>query len=214
VRNVAGFREFGDILRPEDWTTFAQMGTEGSTSPGSPAPVTTLSPWRSEGVSAPDSLDSSPNGDWDSSHRLRPYPRCPVTATTFCLVGIGMYGLLSIADFVLTFALIQTSGGLAYESNPVAAACLERHGWDGLAVFKIGGVVAFVGSVGLLTRYRPKVAAGLVVIGCAVLLGVTNYSHSMLGEVRRERAERHHLYRSVMTEAHDERLVAWIPTRY
>ena len=80
--------------------------------------------------------------------------------------------LLSVADLKLTSALLHAGGG-AYESNPVAAACLEQHGWHGLALYKAAGVVAFAGALCLLIRRSPKVAAGVVTFGCAVLLSLS-----------------------------------------
>jgi hypothetical protein len=81
------------------------------------------------------------------------------------------------------------AGGGAYESNPVAAACLERHGWHGLALYKAAGVVAFAGTLVLLIRRSPKVAAGVVTFGCAVLVAVTTYSHNLLVDTHRENEE-------------------------
>lgn len=107
------------------------------------------------------------------------------------VLGLGLYALLSVADWVLTFALLRLHPG-AFESNPVAAACLEQHGWPGLAVYKTGGVLMFVGAVYLLARRRPAVALGVVAVGCAALLWVTTYTHGLIREeyrVQRELAE-------------------------
>jgi len=57
-----------------------------------------------------------------------------VTTKRLALLGLGFYAVLSVVDFVFTFALIRLSGGAAYEANPVAAAWLDRFGWPGLAV--------------------------------------------------------------------------------
>lgn len=119
------------------------------------------------------------------------WPGCRVTAKRLCLFGLGFYAVLSVVDFVFTFALIRLSGGTAYESNPVAAAWLDRYGWSGLAVFKALVVLIFAGSVAVILCRRPQVAAGVVTLGCAVLLWVTAYSHDMIQDVRRELAERH-----------------------
>jgi uncharacterized protein DUF5658 len=108
--------------------------------------------------------------------------------STYCAVGFAVYAFLSAVDLKLTAALLHANPG-AYESNPFAAACLERHGWDGLAAYKIAGVVAFAGALCLLARRRPKAAAGVVTFGCAVLLAVTTYSHGLLVDSRRQSAE-------------------------
>jgi hypothetical protein len=101
-------------------------------------------------------------------------------------LGLGLYALLSAADWTLTFALLRAHPG-AFESNPVAAACLERHGWGGLALYKAGGVLMFVGAVYLLARRRPVVAAGVVGVGCAALLSVVTYTHGLICEAHQQR---------------------------
>jgi Domain of unknown function (DUF5658) len=103
----------------------------------------------------------------------------------YCWAGLGLYCLLSAGDWMLTFALLQLNGS-AYESNPVAAACLEQYGWRGLALYKAAGVVVFLGAVVLLMRRKPAVGAAVVTLGCAVLLSVTTYSHKLIVESRHE----------------------------
>jgi hypothetical protein len=102
--------------------------------------------------------------------------------------GVGLYALLSAADWLLTFALLRSHPG-AVEVNPLAAACLDRYGWDGLAMYKFGGVVIVTGAVILLARRRRGVAAGIIVLGCAVLLTVTVYTHQLLCASYHERDE-------------------------
>ncbi len=99
--------------------------------------------------------------------------------------GLGLYALLSVVDWMLTFALLRINN-LAVESNPLAAAWLDRYGWRGLALFKAVGVGVFAVTVLLLLRRRPAVAAGVVTLGCAVLLMVTTYSHRLICESHRE----------------------------
>ena len=100
-------------------------------------------------------------------------------------MGLGLYSLLSVTDWVMTFALLRLSPE-AFEANPFASACLERHGWGGLALYKAGGVLVFVGSVFLISRRRPAVAMGTVTFGCAVLLSVAFYSHQLICQASRE----------------------------
>jgi hypothetical protein len=101
----------------------------------------------------------------------------------YCWLGLACYIALSATDLLFTSALLRGNCE-AYESNPVAAAFLERHGMRGLALYKMGGVVVFLGAVVLLARYRPKVAAGLVTLGCSVILSVVMYSHALIREAR------------------------------
>jgi hypothetical protein len=98
-----------------------------------------------------------------------------------------------VADLQLTAALLTANSG-AYESNPFAAACLEQYGWHGLAMYKAAGVVAFAGAVFLLVQRRPKVAAGVVTFGCAVLVAVTTYSHGLIVDSHRQPVSADHVY--------------------
>lgn len=109
----------------------------------------------------------------------------------FCLLGLGTYVALSAADFILTFALLKLSDGIAYESNPIAAACLDQHGWLGLAAFKSALVLVFVASVGYIMTKRKQVGACLAVYGCAMLCSVLIHSQQLIGEARHEIATRH-----------------------
>jgi hypothetical protein len=108
---------------------------------------------------------------------------------TYCALGVILYVVLSLADLVLTAALLGTDGE-AYEANPIAAAFLERHGWSGLALFKAAGVTVFVAAVVLLARRRRQLAAAVVTFGCLVLIGVTWHTHRLIVESRRENAAR------------------------
>jgi hypothetical protein len=109
----------------------------------------------------------------------------------FFWAGLGLYALLSVADWMLTFALLRIHPG-AVESNPLAAACLEQHGWRGLALYKTGGVLVFTAAVVLLLRRRPAIATSVVGAGCAALLWVTIYSHGLLCQAHREAEDRAH----------------------
>ncbi len=108
----------------------------------------------------------------------------------FCLIGLGFYVALSVVDFILTFALLKLSDGIAYESNPIAAAFLEAHGWHGLAAFKAALVLVFVGTVGFVSTRKKWVGAALAVYGCAILSSVVVYSQELIGEARQEIATR------------------------
>ena len=103
----------------------------------------------------------------------------------YCWIGLCLYAALSVADWTLTYTLLETHPG-ASESNPVAAAFLEKHGWSGLAVFKALVVAVFAGAVVLILNRRPNVAAVVTTLGCAALVWVTTYSQGLLTEYRSE----------------------------
>jgi hypothetical protein len=103
--------------------------------------------------------------------------------------GLGLYAVLSAADLLLTSALLRLNPA-AFESNPLAAAWLERHGWGGLAVYKALTVAVFIVAVMLLARRRRGVAVGVVGFGCTALLWVTIYSHGLLCQSHREATDR------------------------
>src|SRR5918994_2156179 len=96
------------------------------------------------------------------------------------LAGVVAFALLSLTDFVQTYALITRGEGTVYEANPVAGAWLERHGWSGLAAFKLGAVAVFAGAAVLLAIRRPRAGAGVLALGCLALLSVTFYSSRLL----------------------------------
>lgn len=100
-------------------------------------------------------------------------------------MGLGVYVLLSVTDWVMTSTLLRAHPG-AVEANPLAAACLKHFGWNGLALFKAVGVLVFVGSLLYVATRRPVVAGLVAVGGCAVLLAVTIYSHGLLVETHRD----------------------------
>lgn len=105
-------------------------------------------------------------------------------------IGVGMclFVVLNITDWMLTFALLRIEP-TATESNPVAAVCLKRYGWDGLAIYKACAMVVFLSAVILIARRRPKVAGRVLVFACSALLAVTVYTHELICETHRLRKE-------------------------
>ncbi len=111
------------------------------------------------------------------------------TRTRLLLTGLAIFAVLSVTDFIQTYALISGSDGAVYEANPVANAWLERHGWNGLAAFKVGVVLVFTATAVLITLRRPRAGAGVIALGCAALLVVTLYSHQLLARSEQHRRE-------------------------
>lgn len=87
-----------------------------------------------------------------------------------------LFALLSLADLVLTWWLLNHAGSLVYESNPVAGWCLATAGWFGLVAFKVGLVALVLGLVALVGRSRPRIGRTVLTFGCAVLVLVVGYS--------------------------------------
>src|SRR5262245_5881822 len=96
----------------------------------------------------------------------------------FLYLALGAFALLSAADFALTRHLLENSGS-TYEANPVANWLLQRHGWSGLAAFKVavGLLVAVV--VATIYFYRPRAAQRLLAFGCSALAIVVLYSGAL-----------------------------------
>jgi hypothetical protein len=84
--------------------------------------------------------------------------------------------LLSLADLTLTWALIGDGLGSIYESNPVAAWCLQGYGWAGMAMFKALMVLTSGGLSEIISRYRPCIGGRVLVVGCLITASVVLYS--------------------------------------
>jgi uncharacterized membrane protein YhaH (DUF805 family) len=92
------------------------------------------------------------------------------------LTLLSIFVILSILDFAFTMFLVQGSGGVIYESNPIANWFLQHLGWIGLAGFKLS-LVAFVAWAALMvSRWRPRLSLGVLSLGCVVMMPVVGYS--------------------------------------
>jgi hypothetical protein len=90
--------------------------------------------------------------------------------------GLLLFAAFSLADFALTWALLERAPGCAHEINPIASWWLAHFGMPGLAGFK-GSMVVIVAALALcVARYRPQAARRIVVFGCCTLLAVVLYS--------------------------------------
>jgi hypothetical protein len=86
------------------------------------------------------------------------------------------YGILSVLDLLLTWRLVQASGGQIYESNPVASAWLSSYGWQGLILFKASMVVLIGVVVLLISLHRPDYGGRILIFACSVTAAVVLYS--------------------------------------
>jgi hypothetical protein len=96
---------------------------------------------------------------------------------------VSLFFLLSMADFVLTWLLLQRQPESVYESNPVAGWFLNQFAWGGLAAFKAGTAAAVVTLIAVISFYRPRAGSLVLNFGCSALLGVVSYSGYLLWSV-------------------------------
>src|SRR5262245_24142327 len=94
------------------------------------------------------------------------------------IYALMAFAILSAADFALTRHLLHGSD-TAYEANPVAGWLLARHGWGGLALFKVAIALVFVGLAAVVHWHRPRAAKQLLGFGCAALALVVIYSAAL-----------------------------------
>jgi hypothetical protein len=122
----------------------------------------------------------------------------------YCWIGVSVYLVLSASDLMMTVSLLK-SDREAYESNPVAAACLQQYGWPGLVVYKSSAAFLTVFAVVFLVRIRPAIGAGVITFGCLVLLSVTTYSRQLIQEseqhAQREQEARWPIVRNQFAES-------------
>jgi hypothetical protein len=90
-----------------------------------------------------------------------------------------LFVLLSLADFALTWALIEHQGEGIYEGNPVARWWLAAYGWPGLFIFKAAAVSAAVGLAVIIARHRPRLGDHVLHFGCAALAATLVYSGTL-----------------------------------
>ena len=73
--------------------------------------------------------------------------------------------LLSVVDLLLTGWLLVGEGPF-FEANPLAAWCLQRFGWGGLAGLKAASLLLTAAGIAVLARRRPWIARGILAVGC------------------------------------------------
>ncbi|MCI0376353.1 MAG: DUF5658 family protein [Gemmataceae bacterium] len=99
-----------------------------------------------------------------------------------------LFALLSLLDLTLTWWLLEHSGRIVYEANPIARWWLSELGWLGLAAFKTGIVLVVITLTLVISRKRPQLAARIQVFGCVVLAVVVCYSAVLGGTAKTESA--------------------------
>src|SRR6267378_546486 len=103
---------------------------------------------------------------------------------TFFVPQLALFTLLNAADLLVTRLLLGQGLATVYEGNPVAAWLLGRHGWVGVAFFKLATALLVAGAAAAVFARRPRLGVGVLAFGCATLAGVVVYSVALLGTTR------------------------------
>lgn len=82
-------------------------------------------------------------------------------------IGIGVLILAHLADYG-TFAIMVVRRGLGMELNPIVVTIAEEHGFALLTVAKFATVLLVAATFLIVSRTRPKVAAGVLAVGVFV----------------------------------------------
>jgi hypothetical protein len=101
---------------------------------------------------------------------------------------IGLFVILSLADFALTWWLIERSGRQVFEDNPVADELLTYHGWLGLALFKVATVLVVIVATSMVARRRPRTARHVLRFACAAAAFVILHG-TIVGQTAKTRDE-------------------------
>lgn len=96
-----------------------------------------------------------------------------------------LFVLLSLADLLLTWWLLDHSRGQVYERNPIALWWLTHHGWLGMIAFKASVVLLVLGLAAIISRSRPRSGGFVLRFACSALLLVVFYSASLCQTVSR-----------------------------
>src|SRR5262245_15702856 len=99
-----------------------------------------------------------------------------------------LFGLLSVADLVLTLHLLQQGNGRVYESNPLAGWWLARLGSFGLALYKVLCVLLFGTLILTISRLNPRTGGRVLVFGCVAVAVVVCYSGCLLADTHKAAA--------------------------
>jgi len=98
---------------------------------------------------------------------MRRFLTCP---GTFAFIA------LSLSDLASTWWLLERSGRVVCEGNPVADWWLSHYGWPGLAGFKASMVLLVICVTTIISRQRPRVASRTLGFACATLALVMLHS--------------------------------------
>ena len=129
---------------------------------------------------------------------------------------LALFGVLSLADLLLTLRLVHVSGGEVYESNPLASAWLELYGGTGLVIFKALAMTLVAGVALYISFHRPRAAGKVLGFACLATGLVVVYSCYLVGvfgkaphEARAEEVQQAEIHGKLLDrEIHRERAYA------
>ena len=131
-------------------------------------------------------------------------------AKIFHPVRLTLYTLLSLADLMLTYALIQQGNGDVYESNPIAEAWLNSYGWTGLALYKLAIILIVATVAAFVSLSRPRTGGHILTFACLAVALVVGYSvHLTFSEVLQARFIRSPIASAPLTPPARVYRIAW-----
>jgi len=87
-------------------------------------------------------------------------------------VGLAIFLLLSITDFMITWKLVAASNTEVDEVNPLASWILQQFGWIGLATFKAALVSFIAASIVIIRLRRKSMGEAVLTFGCGAQASV------------------------------------------
>jgi hypothetical protein len=92
--------------------------------------------------------------------------------STTLRVGVAVFFILSLADYLLTWRLVSAAHSEVDEINPIASWILEQSGWIGLACFKATLVTGICMAVLTIAARRQALGAAVIMFGCGAQASV------------------------------------------
>lgn len=82
-------------------------------------------------------------------------------------IAIGLLIVAHLADYG-TFVVMVVRNGIDTELNPIVATIAEDHGLALLTVAKFAAVLLVAATFMIVSRTRPRVAGGVLIVGVLV----------------------------------------------
>src|SRR5260221_14634976 len=79
---------------------------------------------------------------------------------------LAVFAALSLADLLLTWVLLRNTGGIVYESNPLANLMLMNYGWAGMVIFKFTDMLVVTSVSLVLCFFQPRIGRRVLTLAC------------------------------------------------